>query len=321
MRATFADESWRSNFWAEHIVLAHINFNQDLDWFFELLSKLKNENPELEEFKSHMVIELMNKLDAETRKRIWQKIQDTIIIVQDPKEYIKDSGFSILPDGNLRFYYERKELLIDRNDKHFKHVNELLQKQLSKLILIESPITKISFSLSEMPLFRPRADFFSPEHILSLIDKKDSKKEVMGVIKLAARLCSAFIEVIDPQTRKRILEQFYSYESYFLFLLPHYHKEMLKQAISSDRFFDKGYQLSTDIIKQCFDAIEQTLRYEEDDIETFLCGQVSELDSKQSIQIQACDWASGIARNIYEKEGLKGLKDRFSCVIFNGKIV
>jgi hypothetical protein len=321
MLATFADESWQSNFWAEHIVLAHINLKQNLDWFYELLSKLRRENPELEEFKSHMVINLMNKLDADTRKRIWQKIQDTIIIVQDPKEYIRESGLSILPDGSFKFRYEGKELLVERHDKHFKHLNEMLQKELSRLILIESPITKIGFSLSEIPLLHPRGNFFSPEQILSLIGKKDSKKEVMGVIKLAARLCSAFIEVIDPRTRKRILEQFYSYESHFLFLLPHYHKEMLKQAVSSDRFFDKGHQQSTDIIKQCFDAIEESLTYGEDGIETFRYGRVSELDSKESIQIQACDWASGIARNIYEREGLKGLKERFNCVIFNGKII
>ena len=321
MLATFADESWKSNFWAEHIVLAHINLNQNLDWFYELLSTLTRENPELKEFKSHVVIELMNKLDADTRKRIWQKIQDTIIIVQDPKEYARDSGLSILPDGSLKFRYEGKEFVISKNDKNYKPLNEMLQKKLSQMILMESPITKISFSLGEIPLLGPRTDFFSPEHMLSLIDKKDSKKEVMGVIKLAARLCSAFIEVIDPQTAKRILEQFYSYESDFLFLLPQFHKEMLKQAVSSDRFFDEGHKQSTDIIKQCFDTIEETLTYDEDGIETFSCGQVSELDSKQSIQIQACDWASGIARNIYEKEGLRGLKERFSCVIFNGKII
>ena len=120
---------------------------------------------------------------------------------------------------------------------------------------------------------------------------------------------------------KRILEQFYVYEADFLFMVPKYHQEMLKQAISSDRFFDQGHPQSTAIIKGCFDAIEESLDYSEKGLEAFNRGRVEELDSKESIHIQACDWASGIARNIYEFEGLKGLKERFSCVVFNSKIV
>ncbi len=46
MRATFADESWQRNFWFEHIVLAHINFNQDLDWFYQLIHNLKSDDPD-----------------------------------------------------------------------------------------------------------------------------------------------------------------------------------------------------------------------------------------------------------------------------------
>ena len=322
MRATFADESWRTNFWFEHIVLAHINLNQNLDWFYELLYLLRRDNPDLKEYKSYVVIDLMDKqLNPDTKKRIWQKLQDTIIIVQDPKDYAKNSGLTIMPDGSLKFCYEGKELLIDRNHDRFKAMNELLQKNLSRLILIDSPITSISFSLEEIPRLRPKADFFSPEKILSIIDKKDSRKEIIGVIKLAAKLCSAFIELIDPKILKQIMEQFFTYEADFLLLLPKYHQEMLRQAISSDRFFDQGHKQSTEIIKTCFDAIESCLEYDEFGTDTFYHGKVEDLDSKSSIEIQACDWASGLAWNIYEKEGLKGLKDRFSCVIFNGKIV
>ena len=56
MRASLADETWESNFWFEHIILAHFNFRQSLNWFFELLSILRCGHPELTEFKSYMVI-------------------------------------------------------------------------------------------------------------------------------------------------------------------------------------------------------------------------------------------------------------------------
>jgi len=260
-------------------------------------------------------------LDPDTRKRIWQKIQDAIIVVQEPKEYARKAGVIILPDGGLIFRFEGKDFLIALNNKNFKPVSEFIQRNLSKLMLIDSPITKISLSLSEIPLSNSKADFFSPENILSKIDKKDSRKEVMGVVKLAAKLCSAFIDMLDENVIKRIIRQFHTYKADFLFMVPKYHQDLLKLAISNDRFFDQGHAQSTAIIKSCFDAIEESLDYYNEGVDTIHRGRVEDLDSKENIYIQACDWAGGIARNIYKKEGIKGLKERFRCVIFNGNVI
>jgi len=321
MRATFADESWQRNFWFEHIVLAHINFNQELDWFYQLLHNLRRDDPYVEEFKAHKAIELLKKLDIKIKKRIWKSLQDTIIVVQEPREYIKNTGVEVMPDSSLKFSYKGKELTIGKTHKDYNSMNSKLQKYLAKSILIDSPISKINFSLSDLPSIYPTEKFFSPENILSLIDKKDSKKEVMGTIKLAARLCSAFFELLDPQITRKIIEQLYQYESDIFFVLPKYHQEILRKAISSSRFFDKGHESSVNIIKQCFEKIEKGLKYHMDDENSFLQVEVKELDSKDDIRIQACDWASGIARNIYEDKGLKGLKEKFSCIIFNGEIM
>jgi len=39
-KATFVDESFRrSDFWFVPIIVAQINFNQNLDWFYQLLDK------------------------------------------------------------------------------------------------------------------------------------------------------------------------------------------------------------------------------------------------------------------------------------------
>lgn len=321
MEASFADESWESNFWFEHIILAHINHSQNLDWFFELFSILRREHPELKEFKAHTAIEIMSRLDLNARKRIWQKLKDAIIVVQEPKAYAKAAGVFILPDGSLNFRFEGKDFLVPPGHKDFKPLNELLQKTLSKWMLFDSPISRIGFSLSEIPLLHPKADYFSPDNILALIGKKDSRKEVMGVVKLAAKLCSAFIDVLDDNARKRIIEQFYEYGGDFLLAVPQYHQDLLKRAISSDRFFDTGHAASTAIIKSCFDAIDESLTYPGDSPSISARGKVGELDFKESVYIQACDWAGGIARSIYDREGIKGLKEKFKCVIFNGDIV
>lgn len=321
MGTSFADETWETNFWFEHIILAHINLNQNLDWFYELLSILRREHPEMKEFKAYMAIELMARLDPETRRRIWHRIQDAVIVVQEPKEYAKVAGVLIQPDGGLIFRFEGKELQIPRSHKDFRPMSELLQRNLSKWMLSDSPISKIGFSLSELPMYRPKTDFFSPENILSLIGKKDSRKAVMGVVKLAAKLCSAFVDVLDDDAKKRIIENLYSCGPDFLCMVPEYHQSLLRQAISNDRFFDKGHKASTDIIKSCFDAIEESLAYPEHFPLEAVRGKVDEMDSKDSIYIQACDWAGGIARSIYDREGLKGLKEKFKCVIFNGSVI
>lgn len=321
MRATFADESWQKNFWFEHIVLAHISFSQELDWFYQLLYNLKHDEPDLEEFKAYKAIELLRKLDNTIKKRIWKSLQDTIIIVQEPREYIKNAGVEVMPDCSLRFRYKGKELTIRKTHKDYNSINKKLQKYLADSILRDSPISKIKFSLCDLPNIYPTENFFSPENILSLIDKRDNKKEVMGTIKLAARLCSAFFELLDSQTTRKIIEQLYQYEHDALFVLPKYHQEILRKAISSSRFFDKGHESSVNIIKQCFEKIEKGLNYYIDDENSFLHVEVKELDSKDDIRIQACDWASGIARNIYENKGLKGLSEKFNCIIFNGKMM
>ncbi|GEM_PF-5822310 len=291
METSFADETWDTNTWFEHIILAHININQNLDWFYELLSILRRERPELKEFKAHLAIELMARLDQETRKRIWHRIQDAIIVVQEPKEYAKAAGVLILPDGGLNFRFEGKDLPIPRSHKDFKPMSELLQRNLSKWMLADSPISKIGFSLSEIPLLRSKSDFFSPENVLSLIGKKDSRKEVMGVVKLAAKLCSAFFDLLDDNAKKRIIEHLHEYQAFFFDLLPQYHQDVLKQAISNNRFFDTGHKASTDIIRYCFDAIEESLAFPGPPPINPVRGTVGELDSKENIYIQACDWA------------------------------
>jgi len=187
MRATFADESWQKNFWFEHIVLAHISFSQELDWFYQLLYNLKHDEPDVEEFKAYKAIELLRKLDIKIKKRIWKSLQDTIIVVQEPREYIKNAGVEVMSDCSLRFRYKEKELTIGKTHKDYNYINKKLQKYLATSILIDSPISKINFSLCDLPNIYPTENFFSPENILSLINKKDSKKEVMGTIKLAEK--------------------------------------------------------------------------------------------------------------------------------------
>jgi len=78
-RATFVDESFRKgDFWFIPIIVAQINFNQDLYWFHEILSKLTQIYPTAEKLKANKAIELLYTLDIRTQNKIWNSLQDTV---------------------------------------------------------------------------------------------------------------------------------------------------------------------------------------------------------------------------------------------------
>jgi len=319
MQISYADESWGANYWFSPVIEAHLSLNQRLDWFYELLSKLKKEYPDQKEFKAHYVIDLMARMDSSTRETVWKTLQDVIIIIQDPRELAKEMGLFILPDGSLKFEYKGNDFIVKKGSPEFDKLNRFLQGEVSKSILLYSPLAKIDSLIGRLSLIPLKKDLFTPDNILSLIKKKDSRKRVMSVVKLGVRLCSAFYDVIDPDVKREVLEQIRQYESAGLVTFSDFARNLLMKAISSTRYFDEGHKLSVDIIRECFDVIYENLKYYSG--EEFTKGDVNELDSKEVIELQATDWACGIARVIYEKEGLEGLKRKFRCIIFSGGIV
>lgn len=322
MKGTYADESWHGNLWDVHVVLAHINFNQDLDWFFQLLYNLKRNQPNVKEFKASSAIELLEQVDIKIKELIWKTLQDSIIVVQDPKEYMKESGVNLLKDGSLQFIYKDYNYVLDKGHKEFAQFNEILQRHLAKIILNSSPVANINFSIGELPILPRKVNFFSPENILELIDRKnDSRSEIIATIKLSARLCSAFFDLIDPASKRRVIEQSFEFGSDFLVGISEFHRRLLRQAIKNNRFFDKGNTPSVRIISQCFERIGDCLEPPIENDKRPIAGKVEEFDSKESIMVQACDFAAGIARKIYESQSLKGLRERFRYVIFNGSFL
>lgn len=321
IKSTFVDESWRrSDFWFVPIIVAQINFNQDLNWFHELLFNLKQIYPFPVKLKAKKAIELLHKLDINIQNKIWKSLQDTVIAIVDPIKYIKKLGIEVLPNADFRIRYKGREMLIDREHESYSFLNTKLQKELARWILEDSPLLEINFSLNEISLLSPKENFFTIENFLSLINKNDSKREVMGIIKLTARMYSTFFDLIDPETKRRTIEQLFQYESDFIWAVPEYHRKLLRKSISSNRFFHEGHKPSVSIIKKCFDNIETKISYYTYDI-IIPKGIVKELSFDDDIRMQAVDWASGIARNIYENKGIEGLRRKFSYIILNGKVI
>jgi hypothetical protein len=319
MKETYADEGWRTNYWHRCHVLAQIKDNQNLDWYYRLIRLIQASSPGKKEYKSDSVIDKLNALGRENQKTIWNTLQDVMIVIVEPKCYIKELGVEITEDYSYVVQVNGKRFTINRTDRSmYNYYDDLLKNTISNLVLISSPLISVGGSLSQLAVAPQREDFFSPENVLSMINQKDSKKKVIGAIKLASRLFIAFFEVIDPDTRKRILAEMIEYEP--IWEASPFHLSLLREALSSNRYFDEGDTQSVDIIKRCVQEVESSLRYlyNEDSLPHPI---ISEVDSEQSPYVQAADWATGIARDIHEKDGVDGIKHMFKYVIYNGEMM
>lgn len=318
MKETYADEGWRTNYWHRVHIAASIRRNQILEWYFELLKIIIHDSPGQKEYKSNITVSKLYQLDPKTQARIWNSLQDVLIIIIEPKTYIKEFGIRLAADYSFVLHYQGKELIIRRDDKEiYNSLDDLLKEHISNLILLASPISPINYSITQLPVLYGNDHFFTPENLLSMINTKDSKKKIIGTIKLAARLFVAFFEMIDPYTGKDILSQILEYDLIAPF--PKYHALLLRETLSSHRYYDSGDAQSIEIIKSCVMEIERlTYLYEEEMIPH---PKITELNSQDNIYMQAADWAIGIARDIYEKGGVEGVKKKFKYVIFNGETI
>ncbi len=316
---TYADEGWRTNYWHRCHVLAQIRQDQNLDWYFRLLSMVRKNPPDKKEYKSDVTVKILKALGKEHQGTIWNTLQEVMITIYEPKQFIRELGVEIERDYSYKVRINGKSLLIKPADRDvYCALDDRLKNAISELILSSSPIISVGNSFSQLAVVPRKEDFFSSENILSMINQKDSKKKVIGAIKLASRLFIAFFEVIDPGTRKRIMDQLIEYG--LLWEASQFHSLLLKEALSRNRHFDKGDSQSIEIIKDCVKELESSLEcvYDEDLLPHPV---IDELDSALSPHIQAADWASGIARDIYERAGIGGVKKSFKYVIYNGKII
>lgn len=316
---TYADEGWRTNFWHRCHILAQIKNDQNLDWYYRLLSLIQKTSPGEKEYKSDIAIAKLSSLDREAQKIILRTLQDVMIVILEPRRYLKELGVEIGGDYSYVVRLHETRFKISRSDRDmFNYYDDFLKDTISNLVLISSPVFAIGGSLSELPVAPRREDFFTPENILFLIKHTDSKKKVMGAIKLTSRLFVTFFEVIDPETRKRLLEEMIDYGPSWE--ASPFHRSLLVKALSIDRHFDEGDTQSVDIIKKCVGEVESSLRYYYDQ-ESFPHPIIDEIKSETSPFIMAADWAAGFARELFEKDGISGVKQRFRYVIYNGEVM
>ena len=321
-KESFADESWSGNLWYRTNVIAPIESPKDLSWLFEIEQEARKLGY-LGEVKSYFAYQTINRLDIKRRNRIWRSIQDVPILIIDPKYYLRELGVKIINQYSYSFEIYGVKFQINRSDQEFKKYEELLQELLSERILIDSPLFNIEYAIRNISghygVF-PGIYDFEPKRILKQLDFKKPKKQIINVAKLSSRLQVSFFELCDKDKRNSIIKE----QSYFgmdlLWPLSYFYRNLLIQSISKNRYFDEGDPRSVRFIRELINRIKTGLTHDIfGEYLTIPETKIEEIKSEEDIRMRASDIISGIARMIYDSEGIRGLKNRFSCIFFNGR--
>ena len=321
-KESFADESWSGNLWHRTNVIAPIESPKNLDWIFEIEQEARKLGY-FEEVKSYFAYQIINHLDTKKRNWIWRSIQDIPILIIDPKHYLSQLGVKIVNQYSYSFEIYGVKFQINRSDQKFNEFEEFLQELLSERVLIDSPLVDIEIAISNISehydVF-PGIYDFNPKRILKLLDYKTPKKQIMNVVKLSSRLQSAFFELCDKDTINSTIEEFSYFEMDLFWPFSHFYSNLLIQSISKNRYFDEGDPRSINFIRELFSKAKTGLRHDVFGNYSFIPeSKIEEIKSEKEIRMRASDVVSGIARMIYYSEGLKGIKNRFSYVFFNGR--
>jgi hypothetical protein len=319
MIESYADEGWLTNYWHRTHFLADVRSSRSMEWYFRLLRDMPLSFPDVKKYKSSFAVKMLRLMDKNSQTDVWKSLQDVMIVIFEPKEILKKFGVSIGAGDSYIVTYKDVQYQIRKADQEmYEYYDGLIKDLVCDAALGSSPITTLGYSLSQLIVAPRTADFFTPENILSMIGKTEGRKKVIGAIKLASRLFVAFFEVTDPATQKRVASEIVE-RGLTLGASP-VHAALLRETLSVDRYFDRGDALSINIIKSCVEEIGSSLKYfyEEETLPRPIIGESS---FDESPFIQAADWAVGIARDVYEKSGIEGVKQKFKYVIYNGEMM
>ncbi len=322
MKESYADESWYGNRWYRTTVLAHIKFPQDLSWVHQLENEAKKLGS-YEELKASFALKIIKRLEPKKQKKIWQALQNIPISIIDPRRYLKE--LRVMPLNGTCYQFENRgqKIRVNRYQKFFQDIEKLLQQHLSERILIDSPLANIELAIENISCsfeVFPSMYNFSPQDVLDSLGLKDPRKQIMNIPKLSLRLFSAFFELEDPASREETIDKISHFGMDMLWPMSLYYKELLLKSVISKRVFDEGDKKSIEFIRDLYKKIKAGLSHKIFGDNIILPDtRIEEIKSEKDIRLRASDIASGIARILYEAEGIEGLKRRFSCIFLMGK--
>lgn len=312
---SYLDESARRAGWDQPQISAHVTKQNDIGWYFTLHHEATRQGY-TKEIKSSKAENILRRFfNRESQRRFWDRISEIPLIVIDPRKYLELIGLYQIDRDHYEFVRALPGIPIHKDDPKLQSLGH----HILKLMLCDSPLLAIEHAVvrSEIILTYPEFEI-NIDPIIERMGKGVAQQEI-NIPKLAGRLESAFIEMKDPESLERILDHLYHLDP-TLILPEDYYRESLLACISPTRYFDEGHSMSAKYVRDLYMDVYQRIE------DPFHCRafprttpQIIEIDSIDSAYMRVSDIVEGIARRIYEREGLDGLRKRFRLVILNGK--
>jgi len=282
-------------------ILAQFSERTSFDWVQKLRAKTGKD-----EIKHADFVWAKNAWRGENE--LWRSVDRGVeaatIYVVDPATYVQsvvsellDSGaeFGYDFDGRTALDIAAEEIIRDTPGYQLRNARAALE-----FASLTSPARMMPSSLNPF-LLQP--DLPVPREVLSKLGGG-----LRNAIRFAARSHSLFddemFEVPDP-------------EMYPSFYAPGYRARLaelrMRTALSTRRVFDKEDSNSVELLNETADWMSTAIPGP-----PRLRPLISELDSAAIDAIQAADVAAGIAREIIDQSGVRGLADKFRRALVNG---
>ncbi len=292
--ATFADDSYPDNPKVEGVIVtAQLREHSNIGWYFELVRRFRRE-VKYGDFKKHIL-----GTGSEIERGILQGIRDAVVFIADPFEY----RFEI--EERIRQIIRKPVAELGAEARGF--FQGLVDQYTDEMILVHSPLLTVDRFLGR---HIERADLAYYRRVL---------EKPRNIRIFASRSMGAFFEVVDPESRKRVLETLWDRRYIMAGVLE---AHLLQAAGIPHRFFDEGNVKATGLIRKLRRCVHDRLK----DVHYFVLppgsGLVSEVSSKVVEEVAVSDIAAGYARDLYaSSDGIRRVREFFRLAFLNGTML
>ena len=144
------------------------------------------------------------------------------------------------------------------------------------------------------------------------------REKLHNVKILGARSAAAFDSLVDHSRTRRLIASSLEHATYVTRDEVDAYRMMGTQI--GQRTYDRGHRTSVDAVRALRTGIRAKLA-SHFGVPGFPTALVLEASSKASPWLQASDIAAGLARHLYETQGVRAVSQEFRSVIHNGTMV
>lgn len=306
-------------------IYASVDRDDPLIWFDTLVSFVPGAR---EETKSSHVLPILDELPPGARDRVWSGLCEVSLSIVDPRVHIqawhdlwlRATGHPF-NEGALR-YAAARGAVVERdilNDYHawlaMVVVNEAVPSRTDRFLDVVSRM-QIAPGGQRGPSGAGPPPLERAEATLGPAGKSLGKF-VRRAVDYAAKSGPAFIQVHDGATSLDGFDPRYQVFTPVWRIVAQGALKGMESAHAFDRDDGPLLERLADHRRTMARRLER-LAYSYESVAPGAVGSLAELDSRGSRRVQAADVAAGIARTVFEREGLPGICRRFAKVLFNG---